>query len=732
MRTNLNLSYSLVSGTGDTDNASFDIVGDELRSAEIFDFETKTSYSVRIQTDDGNGGTFEKEFTITINDLPASVSEITLVDETINENQSIGMTVGSFSTYGESLSGSYTYTLVTGAGDTDNASFTISGDQLVAEESFNHETKNEYYIRVKTDDGTGNSLEKSITIYINDVNESPNEIILNNATLAELNELDDVVGTFSSIDEDLDDSHTYSLVAGSGDDDNASFNITGNVLLANTIFDFEAQSEHTIRVQSSDGNGGVFEKSFTISIINVNESILVTSPVADQNADEYFGSLQIDLEDVFIDQDNDPLTYDAFSADTDVATVSINGSVLTITEAGLGSTTITISADDNVRGETSDEFQFTVNNVNDAPVAEGTIEDQNLNEGFESKEIDFSDIFSDKDADPLQYEALSDDETIVTTSIDGTVLTIAEVSNGNTDITITADDGQGGTASVTFPVTINNINDVPVVSQSIEDLGLDEGFSTEDIDLSKTFSDEDGDPLTIEAISEDTDVITVSVLENVLTITEAGNGSTNIIVTASDGNGADVSESFVITVNNVNDHPISIKEIENQVFDQGFESSEIDLTNAFSDEDGDELNFTVLSDDESVVTGIITSNTLKLVEAGVGSTMVTVTADDGNGGSANLSFKVTINETVLGLTSNSIKVKLYPVPTHTTLTIESNIGTAEKIKLKIYDLAGLTHYQQEVQNRDKIEIDISQLKAGNYLLILDSEQSRSTQRFIKN
>ena len=725
-------SYSLVAGTGDTDNASFNIVGAELRSAEIFDYETKTSYSIRIQTDDENGGTFEKAITITINDLPASVSQITLDNEAIDENQTAGTTVGHFSTYGESLSGLYTYTLVSGTGDTDNTSFSISGDQLKAEESFNHELKNEYYIRVKTDDGTGNTLEKTMTISINDVNETPTEIILNNASIAELNTLGDVIGSFSTVDEDLSDSHSYSLVAGSGDTDNVSFSIQGDELLASDVFDYETQSQYSIRVQCSDGNGGTFEKDFSIAIINVNESILVTNPVEDQEVDEYFGSIQIDLADVFEDQDDDPLTFEAISDNSDVATASISGSVLTITEVGLGSTTITLTADDNLSGETSDEFQLTVNNVNDSPVAEGTIENQNLNEGFGSKEIDISGIFSDKDADPLQYEALSDDETVVTVNINGTTLTISEVGNGNTDITITANDGQGGTAFVTFPATINNVNDAPIVSNTIEDLVLDEGFLTKNIDLSNTFSDDDNDPLTIEAISEDSDVITVSIAGTTLTISEIGNGSTNIVITASDGNGADISESFVITVNNVNDAPKALKEIEDLTFDQGFTSEEIDLSNNFSDEDGDVLSYSVVSDDESVVTGSVESGILKLAETGAGSTLITVTAEDGNGGSANLSFKVTINETVLGLIGHTMSLHLYPVPAQTKLTIESNFGAAEKLKLKIYDLAGLMHFQQVVQHSKKIEIDISQLKAGNYLLILDTGDTRNTKRFIKN
>ena len=40
--------------SGDTDNASFAIVGDELRTAAVFDFETKDTYSVRVETTDGS------------------------------------------------------------------------------------------------------------------------------------------------------------------------------------------------------------------------------------------------------------------------------------------------------------------------------------------------------------------------------------------------------------------------------------------------------------------------------------------------------------------------------------------------------------------------------------------------------------------------------------------------------------------------------------------------------
>ncbi|KYG80374.1 hypothetical protein AWW67_09340 [Roseivirga seohaensis] len=62
-------TYSLVSGIGADDNSSFTVVGNKLQAAEVFDFEIKTTYSIRIKTDDGRGGTSEKQFTISITNI---------------------------------------------------------------------------------------------------------------------------------------------------------------------------------------------------------------------------------------------------------------------------------------------------------------------------------------------------------------------------------------------------------------------------------------------------------------------------------------------------------------------------------------------------------------------------------------------------------------------------------------------------------------------------------------
>jgi len=54
---------------GGVDDASFSIAGDVLKTAAVFDYETKTSYQICLSTDNGKGGVYKKNFTITVIDI---------------------------------------------------------------------------------------------------------------------------------------------------------------------------------------------------------------------------------------------------------------------------------------------------------------------------------------------------------------------------------------------------------------------------------------------------------------------------------------------------------------------------------------------------------------------------------------------------------------------------------------------------------------------------------------
>ena len=204
------------------------------------------------------------------NSLP---TDITLSNSSTDENLTIGTEIGTFTSIDEDTEDIHTHTLISGDGDTDNGSFTITENKLLTGESFDFETKPSYSVRVQTDDGNGGVFSKSFTISVIDVNESSTEITLSGSTIDENSSIGTEIGTLSSTDQDTEDTHTYSLVSGDGDTDNGTFTITGGKLLSGESFDFETKPSYSVRVQTNDGNGGVFSKSFTISVIDVNEDI---------------------------------------------------------------------------------------------------------------------------------------------------------------------------------------------------------------------------------------------------------------------------------------------------------------------------------------------------------------------------------------------------------------------------------------------------------------------------
>ncbi len=269
-------TYSLVNGAGSTDNSSFSIVGNELRTNSSFDYQTKNSYSVRIQVTDNKGLTFEKIFTISVTELNEGPTDITLSSLTVAENEPVGTVVGTFSTTDPNVGDTFTYSLVAGTGATDNSSFTIDGNQLKTAEIFDYETKNNYSVRIKVSDSTNNLYEKAFTISISDVNEAPTDISLSPTSIAENQPSGTKVGTLSTTDADVGETFTYSLVVGTGDTDNSSFTIVGDELRTNSSFDYETKNSYSVRIRVTDKDGLFYDKEFTISVTDVNEDPIPT------------------------------------------------------------------------------------------------------------------------------------------------------------------------------------------------------------------------------------------------------------------------------------------------------------------------------------------------------------------------------------------------------------------------------------------------------------------------
>jgi len=265
-------TYTLVSGTGSTDNGSFSISGGSLLTATSFNYEAQNSFSVRIRSTDQGGLFFEKAFTITVTNLNEPPADITLSNTTVGENQPPGTTLDAFSTTDPDVGNTFTYTLVSGAGSTDNGSFSITGGSLLTGASFNYEAQNSFSVRVRSTDQGGSFFEKSFAITVTNLNEPPTDVALSNATVSENQPAGTTVGALTATDPDAGNTFTYTLVSGTGSTDNNSFSLSGGSLLTAASFNYEAQNSFSVRVRSTDQGGSFFEKSFTITITNLNDS----------------------------------------------------------------------------------------------------------------------------------------------------------------------------------------------------------------------------------------------------------------------------------------------------------------------------------------------------------------------------------------------------------------------------------------------------------------------------
>jgi Ca2+-binding RTX toxin-like protein len=239
-------------------------------------------------------------------------SDLTLSNNRIGENLAIGTIIGTFTTTDIPLNptNTFTYNLVTGIGATDNNLFTINGNKLQTNVVFDHEGRSSYSIRVRTTDPAGLSLEKSLTINVIDVNESPTDLNISNSSIAENQPQGTVVGTFSTTDTDRGNTFTYSLVSGAGSTNNSLFTIENNQLKTKSGFNHENINNYIIRVRTTDGNGLFFEKSLTINVTNVNETPTLVNPITDRKIlqDQPF-TFQIPAN-TFTDVDaGDVLTY---------------------------------------------------------------------------------------------------------------------------------------------------------------------------------------------------------------------------------------------------------------------------------------------------------------------------------------------------------------------------------------------------------------------------------------
>ena len=235
-------TYTLVAGTGDDDNALFEIDVDQLKTTAVLDYEEAGTRSVLVEVDDGLGGTYQEAFEITVLNENEAPTDINLSNDTVAENATIGTVVGTLSAVDPDVGGTHTFALVAGLSDDDNALFQIDVDQLKTTAVLDYEEAGTRSVLVEVDDGLGGTYQEAFEITVLNENEAPTDINLSNDTIAENATIGTVVGTLSAVDPDVGDTHTYRFSSWlTGDDDNALFQINGAELQTAALLDYETK-----------------------------------------------------------------------------------------------------------------------------------------------------------------------------------------------------------------------------------------------------------------------------------------------------------------------------------------------------------------------------------------------------------------------------------------------------------------------------------------------------------
>ncbi|MFW9684004.1 tandem-95 repeat protein [Vibrio parahaemolyticus] len=297
------------------------------------------------------------------------------------------------------------------------------------------------------------------------------------------------------------------------------------------------------------------------------------------------------------------LGNDTFEGDDKVVSLDTNNGPANGTVSVNPDGSVTYTPNDNYHG--ADSFTYIVTSggvsesttvnvdvtpVNDAPVAKDDIA---TTQEDTAVTIDVLPNDTDVDGDKLSIQSATVPEAQGKVEIvDGKlVFTPAENFNGDAEITYTLTDG-ALTDQATVKVTVNAVNDTPVVESNIADQALAEDFTPYAIDLNTAFSDVDNVDGELTFSVSGNSNIQVAIVNGIATITPTAdwNGSETLTFTATDPSGESISQTVNFTVapvadivadsvTVVEDTPTIIKVLGNDTFEGDDKVVSLDTNN---------------------------------------------------------------------------------------------------------------------------------------------------------
>ncbi|UJW85359.1 putative Ig domain-containing protein [Devosia sp. SL43] len=363
----------------------------------------------------------------------------------------------------------------------------------------------------------------------------------------------------------------------------------------------------------------------------------------------------------FTDANGDTLTYTATQADGTALpswlTFDAANGLFRGQPPQFNTVSVKVTASDGKGGTASDVFDIAMA-ANNPPVVTNPVADQTFAPG-QAFSISLSQTFTDADNDPmLFFVTLADGSALpswITVSDNGRTLSgTAPASAAPLTLKVSANDRNGGSASDEFVVNVTGPNVAPIVANPIVDKVTAEEAQFTFTLPANTFTDANGDAITLAARTAAGTALPTWLKFDAATRTFSGTpndadvGKLAVEVTASDGKGGLVTDSFDLTITAVNDAPRLSQAIVDQTGQSGAEFSFALPSATFVDVDNSTLTLSAtLADGTALPTWLKFNAATGLfsgipADAQVGSLTIKVTANDPSGLSASDEFKLTI------------------------------------------------------------------------------------------
>ncbi|MCI9711867.1 tandem-95 repeat protein, partial [Vibrio parahaemolyticus] len=397
-------------------------------------------------------------------------------------------------------------------------------------------------ISASVSDGVNPTASDSDSLVVNRVNDAPTvESAIADQVLSE--DFDAYTIDLNEVFKDSDSSLEFSV---SGNN-SIQISIVSGVAIITPTADWNGKETITFTAKDPSGESVSQTVNFTVT------------PVADIEADK---TTVVEDTPTIIKV----LGNDTFEGDDKVVSLDTNNGPANGTVSVNPDGSVTYTPNDNYHG--TDSFIYIVTSggvsesttvnvdvtpVNDAPVAKDDIA---TTQEDTAVTIDVLPNDTDADGDKLSIESASVPKEQGTVEVVNgkLVFTPAENFNGDAEITYTVTDG-ALTDQATVKVTVNAVNDTPVVESNIADQALAEDFTPYTIDLNTAFSDVDNVDGELTFSVSGNSNIQVAIVNGIATITPTAdwNGSETLTFTATDPSGESVSQTVDFTVTPVAD-----------------------------------------------------------------------------------------------------------------------------------------------------------------------------------